>query len=68
MTTYLNCERPQEPFGRIKCNDCKRQYDFTFDSIKAPYKETGILRCGCGVDLVRWNSTTEPYLKLVVEE
>jgi len=46
----------------------KRQYDFTFDNIKAPYNETGILKCGGGIDLVKWNCTTEPYLKLVVEE
>jgi len=68
MTTYINCEKPEKPFGRITCNECGNKYDFTFDSIKAPYKETGILRCGCGVDLVKWNSTTEPYLKLVKEK
>jgi len=67
MTSYLNCDKPKEPFGRIKCNSCGAQYDFEFDSIKAPYKESGILKCGCGIDLVKWNSTTEPYLVRVNE-
>ena len=67
MTTYINCDTPETPFGRIECNNCGTKYDFEFDSIKAPYKETGILKCGCGVDLVKWNSTTEPYLVKVNE-
>ncbi|WP_431158258.1 hypothetical protein [Winogradskyella poriferorum] len=60
-------DKPKEPFGRIKCNICDTQYEyeFEFDSIKAPYKESGILKYVCGVDLVKWNSTTEPYLVLV---
>ena len=62
MTNYINCDKPKEPFGRIKCNNCGTQYDFEFDSIQAPYKEEGILKCVCGVELVKWNSTTEPYL------
>lgn len=62
MTTYLNCEKPKSPFGPIVCKACKRTYKIEFDSIQAPYKETGILKCGCGVDLIDWNSTTEPYL------
>ncbi len=62
MTTYINCERPKTPFGRITCNHCNTQYDFDLDPIQAPYKEEGILKCNCGVDLVKWNSTREPYL------
>jgi len=62
MTTYLNCEKPNEPFGNIKCNKCGNKYKFKFDSIQASYKEEGILKCNCGVTLVKWNSTTEPYL------
>jgi len=67
MTNYINCNKPETPFGRIECNNCRTKYDFKFDSIKAPYKETGILKCNCGVDLVKWNSTTEPYLVKVNE-
>ena len=62
MPIYLNCDRPETPFGNIKCKSCGAEYKFEFDSIKAPYKETGTLTCICGKDLVKWNSTTEPYL------
>lgn len=62
MTTYLNCEKPESTFGPVTCNTCGRTYKIEFDTIQAPYKETGILTCACGVDLIKWNSTTEPYL------
>lgn len=65
MTSYINCERPASHFGPITCNKCTRKYKIEFDPITAPYKESGILRCGCGVDLVKWNLTNEPSLKLI---
>lgn len=65
MTNYINCERPDSQFGPIMCNKCARKYSIEFDLIKAPYKESGVLRCGCGVDLVKWNLTNESSLKLI---
>lgn len=62
MTIYLNCEKPEQPNGNIKCKTCNIEYKFEFDSIKTPYKESGILKCECGADLVRWSSTVEPFL------
>jgi Glyoxalase superfamily protein len=60
MTIYLNCEKPASPNGPIKCNSCYTEYNITFDNIKAPYKESGILKCSCGAELVKWNSTCLP--------
>lgn len=68
MTIYLNCEKPVTPFGNIMSNNCGNRYKFEFDSIRAPYTETGILKCGCGTELVKWNSTTEPYLVKIENE
>ena len=65
MTTYLNCEKPENPNGPIKCNSCNTEYKITFDKIKAPYKESGVLKCQCGLELVKWNSTTELYLERI---
>lgn len=68
MTTYKNCDKPENPNGPIMCNKCKREYIIEFDSLKAPYKIEGILKCACGVELVKWNSIREHSLKSVKKD
>ncbi len=65
MTTYINCDKPQDVRGPIICKNCGNKYAIEFDTIKAPYKEFGILNCACGVELVHWNSTYEHYLNRI---
>lgn len=63
MTTYINCDKPQDVRGPITCHKCGNKYKIEFDTIKSPYKENGTLNCGCGVELIKWNSTNELYLE-----
>lgn len=65
MITYFNCDKPIDPIGILTCNICGNRYTIEFDTIKSPYKESGILACRCGADLVHWNSTYEHYLKRI---
>ena len=65
MHHYKNCTKPANAGDPFTCNNCGRTYKLEYDSIHAPYKEEGVLKCNCGVELVRWNLTTEPYLILI---
>ena len=92
MHHYKNCTKPANVGDPFTCNNCGQTYKLEYDSIHAPYKEEGVLKCtsstpqlhfntpysihapykeegvlkcNCGVELVRWNLTTEPYLILI---
>lgn len=66
MNRYVNCEKPESVHGPVVCGKCGTKHKIEYDSIKAPYKESGTEKChGCGIELLKWNSTTEPYLKRI---
>jgi hypothetical protein len=60
--TFLNCDEPESPNGPIICKTCGSIYKMEYDTIKAPFNERGVLSCDCGVQLIKWRSTREPYL------
>lgn len=63
MHIYLNCTKPKDDNDLVICEKCGTKHKIEYDGIKAPYKETGIEYCkDCGVQLLKWNSTREPYL------
>lgn len=62
MHVFSNCNKPNDS-KLVTCEKCGTKHRIEYDGIKAPYKETGIEYCkGCGIQLLKWNSTREPYL------
>lgn len=49
-------------FKKIKCNNCLRTYLVHTDGQKAPSKFAGREECTCGLGLLEYNTSDEPYL------
>ena len=69
MHKYLNCLQPKDHDGMVICMNCNTKHKIEYDGIKAPFKESGKENCkGCGIELLKWNSTREPFLIKVTND